>query len=95
MTNSLQVDSWDISYDIDDNLIETEGKKIDMLEKNEIKYLGFVISGDAKNVKNITARRNKNIENMIFGLGTYTVESGTIYFKSLLRSSLLYAAETY
>ena len=32
---------------------------------------------------------------MISGLGTYLVESGLIYFKSLLRSSLLYAAETY
>ena len=32
---------------------------------------------------------------MISGLGTYSVESGSIYFKSLLRSSLLYAAETY
>ena len=29
---------------------------------------------------------------MISGLGTYSVESGLIYFKSLLRSSLLYAA---
>jgi hypothetical protein len=72
-----------------------------MLENNEVKYFGFVISGDAKNVKNITDRRNKasstlrNIKNMILGLGTYTVESGNIYFKSLLRSSLLYAAETY
>ena len=32
---------------------------------------------------------------MISGLGTYTLEAGIIYFKSLLRSSLLYAAETY
>ena len=28
-------------------------------------------------------------------LGTYSIESGLIYFDSLLRSSLLYAAETY
>ena len=32
---------------------------------------------------------------MISGLGTYSLEAGIIYFKSLLRSSLLYAAETY
>ena len=98
---SLEVDSWDIKYDEDDNIFETEGKKTPMLEKQEVKYLGFVISGNARNVKNITARRNKssntlrNIKSMICGLGTYTVESGIIYFKSLLRSSLLYAAETY
>ena len=72
-----------------------------MVEKEEVKYLGFVISGNARNVKNITARRNRslntlrNIKRMIEGLETYTVESGLIYFKSLLRSSLLYAAETY
>ena len=72
-----------------------------MKAAKEIKYLGFVVSEDAKNVKNILARRNKssntirNIINMISGLGTYSVESGIIYLKSLLRSSLLYASETY
>ena len=101
LPTSLHVDSWDINYDEDDNIIETEGIKTPMIEKEEVKYLGFVISGNARNVKNITARRNKssntlrNIKSMIQGLGTYTVESGIIYFKSLLRSSLLYAAETY
>ena len=31
---------------------------------------------------------------MIKGLGKYTVESGLIYFKSLLRGSIVYAAES-
>jgi hypothetical protein len=33
------------------------------------------------------------IKTLIKGLGKYTVESGIIYFKSLLRGSILYAAE--
>ena len=101
MHNSLQVDSWIIHYDTDDNLVEAEGNSLDMISVQEVKYLGFVVSSDAKNVKNIKARRNKSsntirrVVSMISGLGTYSVESGSIYVKSLLRSSLLYAAETY
>ena len=55
-----------------------------MKAAKEIKYLGFVVLEDAKNVKNILARRKKssstirNIISMISGLGTYTVESGII-----------------
>ena len=57
-----------------------------MKNVNDVKYLGFVVSNDAKNVKNILDRRNKssntirNIISMISGLGTYSVESGLIYF---------------
>ena len=36
-----------------------------------------------------------NIIKMTRGLGTHTLESGLIYFNSLLRASLLYACETY
>ena len=32
---------------------------------------------------------------MTHGLGTHTIESGLIYFNSLLRASLLYACEAY
>ena len=32
---------------------------------------------------------------MVEGLGSYTIESGLIYMESILRSSILYAAETY
>ena len=37
----------------------------------------------------------RNIMNTIQGLGTYTIQNGLVYFHSLLRSSLLYAGETY
>ena len=35
----------------------------------------------------------KMIKTLIKGLGKYTVESGIVYFKSLLRGSIVYAAE--
>lgn len=71
-----------------------------MIEVTELKYLGFVVASSASNVPNISDRKKKlfstpdNIMKMIRGLGTHTLESGLIYFNSLLRASLLYACET-
>ena len=97
----LEVDSWVITYDDQDNLVETEGEKVEMQEETEIKYLGFVISGNASNVANILEKKMKSIgtirsiTNMIKGLETFTIKNGLIYLNSLLRSSILYAGETY
>ena len=50
---------------------------------------------------NIKSKKNKshstinNIINMLEGLQTYTFESGIVYLESILRSSILYGAETY
>ena len=72
-----------------------------MEEVKALKYLGFVISDNASNVANILDKKNKstttirNIMNIIQGLGIYTIQNGFIYLNSLLRASLLYAAETY
>ena len=41
------MDTCDIKYDYEDNLIESEGAKRTMEEVTELKYLGFVISSDA------------------------------------------------
>ena len=66
-----------------------------------IKYLGFVISASASNVENVISKTNKSmgtigsIMNNIQGLGTYTIQNGLNYFHSLLRSSILFAGETY
>jgi hypothetical protein len=65
----------------------------------EILYLGAVISCDGKNSKNIVHKQNralgtqKQIMSMVKGLGKYTIECGFIYLNSLLRGSILYAAE--
>ena len=96
-----KVDTWKQSYDSDDNLIEEEGGKKQMIEVEELKYLGFVVASSASNVPNILDRQKKlistpnNILKMTRGLGSYTLESGLIYFNSLRRASLLYACETY
>ena len=99
--NKLEVDSWEIKYDDEDNLVETEGQKVEMKEETELKYLGFVICGNGSNVPNILEKMNKargtirSITNMIKGLETYSIKNGLIYLNSLLRSSILYAGETY
>ena len=73
LPNKLEVDSWEIKYDDQDNIIETEGEKVEMKEEAEIKYLGFVICGNASNVPNILEKKNKaigtirSITNMIKG----------------------------
>jgi hypothetical protein len=101
LPHDLEVDSWNIHYDEDDNLIETEGRKVKLKEVTETKYLGFVISENASNVPNIADKQKKSIGtiktiiNIIKGLETYTVRNGLIYLNSLLRSSILYGAETY
>ena len=72
-----------------------------MMKVGKLKYLGFVISEDASNVPNISEKKNKSIGiirsiiNMIKGLGVYAIKNGIIYLNSLLRGSILYAAETY
>ena len=99
-SQTLEVDTCDIKYDDEDNLIESEGAKRTMEEVTELKYLGFVISSDASNVANISAKQNKSystirsITNIIKGLKTSTVQNGLIYLNSLLRSSIVYGGET-
>ena len=71
-----------------------------MKNVSEQKYLGFVLSEDGSNIKNIEAKQKraigiiKDIEYLIKDLGKYTFEGGMIYINSLLRSSILFAAET-
>ena len=52
LPNKFEVNSWNIQYDIDETLVETEGERIKMDEVHGMKYLGFVISRDASNVAN-------------------------------------------
>ena len=100
-SHTLEVDIWNVSYDEEDNLNESEGGKSKMEAVSELKYLGFIISENASNVANIASKKNRsigtirNIMKIIQGLGTYTIQNGLIYFNSLLRSSILYAGETY
>ena len=72
-----------------------------MIEVKELKYLGFVVASSASIVPNIfdgqkeLISTHNNILKMTRALGSHTLESGLIFFNSLLRASLLYAFETY
>ena len=98
--NNLYIDYWSEKHDEKDQLIETFEGKIKMKNVTEQKYLGFIISEDGSNLKNIEAKVKKSIgiiktiQFLIKGLGKYTVECGMIYLNSLLRSSILFASET-
>ena len=96
----LKVDTWKVTYDKKENMIEELTEKTIMEDVNEILYLGVIISCDGKNTKNINYKRNKSIgthkqiTNMVKGCGKYTIECGFIYPNSILRGSILYGAES-
>ena len=54
----------------------------------------MVLTMQALALVNKSIGTRKTIRTLIKGLGKYTVESGIIYFKSLLRGSILYATES-
>ena len=55
------MDSWKISYNEEDELIETHSGVFEVEETKTKKYLKFIISNDAKNVVNIESKRGKSI----------------------------------
>ena len=87
----MDVDTWDIKYDEEENMMETEWHKVKMIEVRQLKYFGFVISKDASYVLNISEKKNKltgiirSIMNTIKGVGTDTIKNLIIYLNLLLR----------
>ena len=98
--SELTVDIWKQSHDIDNNLSETFYREHAIKETAKTKYLGCMLSNDGTNTKSMKMKVNKvirtrtTIKTLIKHLGKYTIESGILYFKSLLRGSLLYATES-
>ena len=98
--SDLKVDIWKQAYNDNDVLQEIFDRDHTLKEESEKKYLCCILSNDGTNSKSIKLRTNKSfgtrrtIKTLIKGLGKCTVESGIIYFKSLLRGSLFYATET-
>ena len=96
----LFIDYWSKKHNKKDHIIENFEGKVKMKNVHEQKYLGFIISDDGSNMKNIISKGNraqgikKEIQYLIQGLGKYTFESSIIYLNSLLRSTILFAAET-
>ena len=93
INQSLEVDGWNISYDSDGVLCEEYIGYQEMCETAEQKYLGFIISCDAKNIKNIESKKGRVISitrqiiDMVKGLKEYTFQSAIIYIESLIRRS--------
>ena len=104
--SSLVVDKWKTEHAKENdktNLIETYIGEVPMENTREHKYLGFILSDTGNNMKNITDKKNKSIGiikkifNKIQGLNLrkYFFECAIIFLNVMLRSSILYASETY
>ena len=97
--SELKVDIWKQTRDDKNVFHETFDYEHNLKDTLQTKYLGCILSNDGSNSKNVKMKVNKAIgtrnilKTLIRGLGKYTIESGIIYFQSLLRGSVLYAAE--
>ena len=98
--SELKVDIWKQTHDKKDDFHELYDGEHTLKETLQTKYLGCILSNDGTNNAGIKTKVNKSIgtrkviKTLIKGLGKYTVERGIIYFKSLLRRSILYATES-
>ena len=104
----LLVDKWSVEHKDnpatgDTDLVETYSGQVEIGRSNEQKYLGFILSSSGNNLANIRSLRNKSIGviRKIFiklnslHLKNYYFEVGVIFMNVMLRSSILYASETY
>ena len=108
LNNNLSVDTWSVVHKEncdtgDTDLIEEYEGQEEISSCTEQKYLGFVISNTGDNMANIRAIRNRSngtirkIFNKLNGLNLqkYYFECGMIFMNVMLRTSILYACETY
>ena len=108
LNSPLQVDKWKIEHQ--DNLLTGESDLVETYEglvsigkTEKYKYLGFMISNIGDNMMNIVEMKNKStwIIRKIFNrlecmnLKQYYFECALIFLNIMLRSSILYACETY
>ena len=108
LKSELSVDTWSLEHKENretgnTELVETYTGPKEISNCTEQKYLGFVISSTGDNMANIRAIRNKSygVIRKIFSklnelnLQKYYFECGIIFLNVMLRSSILYASETY
>ena len=104
----LLLDKWkttheDNKFSGESELVETYEGLIAIDETTKQKYLGFIISSKGNNMENIREMKNKSIWiirktfKKLNGLHLqkYYFESAMIFLNVMLRSSILYASETY
>ena len=104
LNSNLTVDTWKVTHDeVTEKIVETYEGQISVDKTDEQKYLGFVLSNKGNNMANINClkKKSKGIIRRIFGklesltLKQYYFECAMIFMNSMLRSSILYACETY
>ena len=106
--SQLAVDTWSMKHVKNSStgeleLVENYEGKTNLDRTDKHKYLGFLLSSKGDNMVNITQLKNKSIGTIrkIFSkleslkLRKYYFECGVIFLNVMLRSSLLYACETY
>ena len=99
-TPALCVDSWKLEHEENGDLKEHYTGKKTVKKENSLTYLGHVLSSKGGNMENIVSKSNKAIGTeklilrLIKNLGPYTYKGALIYIQSLIRTSILYAAET-
>ena len=87
----------------DSDLVETYEGQVDIEQTDQQRYLGFMLSSKSDNMVNISEMKKKSvwIIRKIFtrleglSLKKYYFESAIIFLNIMLRSSILYACETY
>ena len=108
ISNELLVDVWIVDYAEnketgETEIVETFNGQVPMSKTGEQKYLGFVLSNKGDNMANIREMKNKSIGiiRKIFNklnclsLQKYYFECAMIFLNSMLRGSILYAADMY
>ena len=108
LNSPLCVDNWTVEHREnpatgDTELVETYSGQVQIGQTEEQKYLGFILSSSGNNMANIRALQNKSVGiiRKIFtklhslNLQKYYFEVGMIFMNVMLRSSILYACETY
>ena len=107
MDSNLQV-SWNVEYKMDDEtsnyvLEESYNGKVQIEKTENQKYLGFFLSSKGNNMVNIKEMEKKSIwvsqrilnRLQSLNLKQYYFQCGLMFLNIILRSSILYAAETY
>ena len=101
------MDKWEVKHEESETgeevFVETHVGQVAIEETEEQRYLGFVLSSSGNNMVNINhmKKKAKGIIRRIFtilgnlNLQKYYVECAILFLKVMLRSSILYACETY
>ena len=108
LDSNLMVDKWDVQHvdnpvTGDTDIQETYLGLVPIEKTDKQKYLGFMISSRGDNMINIKEMKNKStwVTRKIFtkldslNLKKYYFECGILFLNTILRSSILYACETY